>query len=149
MIDLSFSLYLWIKAFHIIAVISWMAGLLYLPRLFVYHSAVDAYSDQSETFKTMERRLLRVIMNPAMVISLVLGLILIANSYPEITFDGWFHIKMLGVIGLIVVHMKLAKIRKNFELNINKHSHKYFRYLNEIPTVLMVIVVIMVIVRPF
>jgi len=149
MIDLSFTAFLWIKAFHIIAVISWMAGLLYLPRLFVYHSAVAINSEQSETFKLMERRLLRVIMNPAMIISLVLGLILIANSYPEITFDGWFHIKMLGVVGLIIVHMKLAKIRKNFDLNINNHSQKYFRYLNEIPTILMVIVVIMVVVRPF
>jgi len=149
MIDLSYTAYLWIKALHIIAVISWMAGLLYLPRLFVYHAVTDAGSPQSETFKIMERRLLRAIMNPAMIVALASGVVLILYAYPEIFEDGWLHLKLVAIFGLILVHMKLAKIRTLFAGDQNPYSQKYFRYLNEVPTVLMIVVVIMVVVRPF
>ncbi len=144
------ALYLWIKAFHIIAVISWMAGLLYLPRLFVYHCDCDEKSQQSETFIIMERRLLKAIMTPAMIVSWMLGLSLWL-VFDAITFesDGWFHAKFVLVVLLSVFHMYLGKLAREFSQNHNQHSSKFYRLINEVPTVLMIGIVILVIVRPF
>lgn len=147
--DFSADTYLWIKAFHIIAVISWMAGLLYLPRLFVYHCAVESGSVESETFKVMERRLLRAIMNPAMVVSLLLGLIMAIELGPSVWVEVWFIIKIICLIGLLIMHMLMGKWRKGFQMDSNYHSSKFYRYMNEAPTLLMIIIVLMVVVKPF
>jgi len=138
--------YLWLKAIHIIAVISWMAGLLYLPRLFVYHADAEIGSELSETLKIMERRLLRAIMNPAMIISLIAGGVLL--GYQDFS-EGWLHVKLASIAGLIVMHMMMGKWRKTFEADQNTRSHKFFRYANEGPTVLMIIIVVMAVVKPF
>ncbi|MGO4570777.1 protoporphyrinogen oxidase HemJ [Microvirga sp. 2TAF3] len=139
--------YLWIKAFHVIAVISWMAGMLYLPRLFVYHCEAQKGSIQSETFKIMERRLLKAIINPAMIATWVLGLILIWQG-GWIT-SGWLHAKILLVLILSGVHGFLSKTVKVFAADANVRPAKFYRMLNEVPTVLMVGIVILVIVKPF
>ncbi len=138
--------FFWLKALHIIAVIAWMAGLLYLPRLFVYHADAEKGSELSETLKTMERRLLRAIMNPAMVVALVAGGFLLA--YQDFS-AGWLHVKLTCVAGLMVMHMLMAKWRKDFENDRNTRGHKFYRIANEIPTVLMIVVVIMAVVKPF
>lgn len=140
------SAYLWIKALHIIAVIAWMAGLLYLPRLFVYHADAEAGSEFSEKLKIMERRLLRAIMTPAMLVSLGAGVYLIS----QIGFSGgWLHLKLTAVVGLLIMHMLMAKWRKDFEKDTNTHGHKFYRIANEIPTVLMVLIVVLAVVKPF
>ncbi len=146
--ELSADTYLMIKAWHIIAVISWMAGLLYLPRLFIYHCDADIGSESSQTFKVMERRLLRAIMNPAMIVSLLLGLLMALDLGPDVWIETWFIVKVICLIGLISMHMLMAKWRKAFEKDQNIHSTKFFRYMNEVPTVLMIIIVIMVVVKP-
>lgn len=138
--------YLWLKAIHIIAVISWMAGLLYLPRLFVYHADAEIGSELSETLKIMERRLLRAIMNPAMIVSLIAGGVLL--GYQDFS-EGWLHVKLASIAGLIVMHMMMGKWRRTFEADQNTRSHKFFRYTNEGPTVLMIIIVVMAVVKPF
>ncbi|MBZ6077018.1 protoporphyrinogen oxidase HemJ [Microvirga puerhi] len=139
--------YLWIKAFHVIAVISWMAGMLYLPRLFVYHCETPKGSIQSETFKIMERRLLKAIINPAMIATWVLGLILVWQGgwYAS----GWFHAKFLLVLILSGVHGFLSKTVKVFAADKNVRPAKFYRMINEVPTVLMIGIVILVIVKPF
>jgi len=144
------SLYLYVKAFHVISIIAWMAGLLYLPRLFVYHAYADVGSQQSETFKLMEVRLLRYIMNPAMIASWVFGLLLL-GYYGVINWstDIWFHIKFLLVIILTGFHMVLARWRRLFAEDRNAHSAKFYRYMNEVPTVIMLAVVILAVARPF
>ncbi len=144
------ALYPWVKAFHIIAVISWMAGLLYLPRLFVYHSDCDEKSVTSETFKIMERRLLKAIMTPAMLVSWILGLtlFLVFDVVPSGS-GGWFHVKLALVIILSVFHMYLARLVAEFASDNNRHGDKFYRLINEVPTILMVGIVILVIVRPF
>jgi protoporphyrinogen IX oxidase len=144
------SLYLYVKAFHVISIIAWMAGLLYLPRLFVYHANANVGSEQSETFKLMENRLLRYIMNPAMIASWVFGLLLIFY-YGVInwSFDIWFHVKFLLVIVLTGYHMVLARWRRLFAQDTNPHSSKFYRWMNEVPTVIMVAVVILAVARPF
>lgn len=147
--EISADAYLWIKAVHILAVISWMAGFLYLPRLFVYHCGSTPGSEASETFKIMERRLLRAIMNPAMVVSILLGGVMVYVQSPEIWMETWFQIKLVSLVLLIVVHIHLAKWRRAFETDTNEKSEKFFRFINEVPAVLMVIIVIMVIVKPF
>ncbi len=140
-------LYNWLKAAHIIAVISWMAGMLYLPRLFVYHTAAEPGSVQSETFKVMERRLLRAIINPAMVATWVLGLWL--------AWDGgwfqspWLHAKILLVVILSGVHGFLARWVRDFAADRNTRSQRFYRILNEVPTLLMIAIVILVVVKPF
>ncbi|MGO4706572.1 protoporphyrinogen oxidase HemJ [Microvirga sp. 2MCAF38] len=139
--------YLWIKAFHVIAVISWMAGMLYLPRLFVYHCESQTGSIQSETFKIMERRLLKAIMNPAMILSWVLGIILIWQG--GWISSGWLHAKLAFVLALSGVHGFLARCVKDFAADRNVRPAKFYRMLNEIPTVLMIGIVIFVIVKPF
>lgn len=139
----------YIKAFHVIAIIAWMAGLLYLPRLFVYHAASKVGSEQSETFKLMERRLLRVITTPAMLASWVLGLILVFSGVIDWSRDGWFHAKLALVLALSAFHGLLAMWTKDFALDRNTRSARFYRIANEVPTVLMICIVILVVVRPF
>lgn len=140
--------YDWIKSFHLIFVISWMAGLLYLPRIFVYHSRVRSGGPEDKLFQVMERKLLRMIMNPAMILTIVLGLWL-AQIYGFKNLGSWFHIKVTLVMILIYFHHFLGKRRKDFEHGINKYSAKFYRIINEVPSILMIIIVILVIVKPF
>ena len=149
MIDLSSEALLWVKALHIIAAIAWMAGLLYLPRLFVYHAAAEPGSETSETFKVMERRLLRAIMNPALAaVILTGGLILGAPGGPDWD-QGWLLVKLACAAGLLVLHMMMARWCRLFAIDANTRSGKFFRVLNEAPTVLMIAIVIMAVVKPF
>jgi len=141
--------YHWIKTLHIIAVISWMAGMLYLPRLFVYHAQVEAGSEASELFKIMERRLLRYIINPAMIVSWGAGIWLIRYTNALDPQNGyWMHYKLTLLIGMQIVHALLARYRRYFAKDQNKHSAKFYRILNEVPTLLMIGIVILVVVRP-
>jgi protoporphyrinogen IX oxidase len=139
----------YIKAFHIIAIIAWMAGLLYLPRLFVYHAQSKTGSEQYETFKVMERKLLRYITTPAMLASWVLGLALAFSGVIDWSKDGWFHAKLFLVLLLSAYHGLLAKWTKDFALDRNTHSARFYRIANEVPTLLMILIVILVVVRPF
>jgi len=139
----------YIKAFHVIAIIAWMAGLLYLPRLFVYHAQSKMGSEQSEIFKVMERRLLRYITTPAMLASWVLGLALAFSGVIDWSKDGWFHAKLFLVLLLSAYHGLLAKWTKDFALDRNTHSARFYRIANEVPTLLMILIVILVVVRPF
>ena len=139
----------YIKAFHLIAVIAWMAGLLYLPRLFVYHAASKVGSEQSETFKVMERRLLNFITIPAMVATWIFGLILAFSPLIDWSGDAWFHVKMLLVVVLTAYVWALASWTRDFALDRNPRSARFYRIANEVPTVLMIAIVILVIVRPF
>ena len=139
----------YIKAFHVIAIIAWMAGLLYLPRLFVYHAQSKTGSEQSETFKVMERRLLRYITTPAMLASWVLGLALAFSGVIDWSKDGWFHAKLFLVLLLSAYHGLLAKWMKDLALDLNTHSARFYRIANEVPTLLMILIVILVVVRPF
>ena len=138
----------WIKALHVISVIAWMAGMLYLPRLFVYHSVTAIGSEQSETFKIMERRLLRGIMTPAMIASWVFGLWMIFAGLVD-PMAPWLHLKLAMVVLLTACHGMLARYTRLFAKDQNTRPQKFFRYLNEVPTVLMIIIVIAVIVKPF
>ncbi|WNK00228.1 protoporphyrinogen oxidase HemJ [Thalassospiraceae bacterium LMO-JJ14] len=140
------TVYLWLKALHIIAVIAWMAGLLYLPRLYVYHAAAEPGSELSETLKIMERRLLRAIMNPAMLVALIAGGILL--TYQDFS-SGWLHVKLLCIAGLLAMHMMMGKWRKDFEADRNTRSDKFYRFANEVPTILMIVIVVMAVVKPF
>ena len=149
MIELSDTAYLWIKALHIISVIAWMAGLFYLPRLFVYHTGSARGSALSETFKVMERRLLWAIMHPSMIASLVTGGLLLANFESDDWGAGWLHGKLAGMVGLLVVHGFMASWRRAFAEDRNTLSEKFYRFANEIPTVLMIAIVVMAVVRPF
>ncbi len=149
MVDLLGTAYLWIKALHIIGVIAWMAGLLYLPRLFVYHAAAEPGSAQSETFKAMERRLLRAIMNPALAISLVTGGLLIANLGGEAWTSGWLHAKLVCVLGLFAMHGLMARWQRDFAGDRNDRSQLFYRVANEVPTVLMIGIVVFAVVKPF
>lgn len=140
--------YDWLKAFHLIFVIFWMAGLLYLPRLYVYHSQVKQAGEQDILFQLMEKRLLRIIMNPAMIISIILGLCL-AYIYGFKNLGIWFHVKMTLILLMVYYHHFLAKVRKSFEFGTNKYSSNFFRVINEVPGVIMIAVVILVVVKPF
>src|SRR5947199_4217877 len=139
--------YEWLKALHVIAVMAWMAGMLYLPRLFVYHCAAEVGSTQSETFKLMERRLLKVIITPAMVVSWVLGLWLAwaGGAYAA----GWLHTKVVLVLVLSALHGFFVRWVRQFALDQNRHSQKFYRVINEVPAVLMVGIVILAVVKPF
>lgn len=139
-------LYLWLKAVHIMAVISWMAGLFYLPRLMVYHADCETGSQQSETFKVMERRLLKAIMTPAMIASWILGLA-VAYGYGYFV-DGWFHAKLAVVFLLSGYHGLLARHVRIFAGDGNRHSSRYYRVINEIPTLAMVAIVVLVVLKP-
>ncbi len=141
--------YLWTKSAHLISVIAWMAGLFYLPRLFVYHTAAAPGSENSELFKVMERRLLRGIMNPAMTAAWVFGLMLVLTPGVVDWRAGWWHAKMLGFLGLTVFHHHLGYARKDFLADQRRHSGRYWRVMNEAPTLGLVLIVIMVIVKPF
>lgn len=138
---------LWLKAFHVIAVIAWMAGLLYLPRLFVYHAEAKPGSELSATFKTMEYRLLRYIMNPAMIAVWITGpwLAWVLGVY----MDGWFLAKFGLVAALTWYHHLLGRWRKDLTQDHNRHPAKFYRIANEVPAVLVVAIVILVIVKPF
>ncbi len=149
MIVLSPTWYLWIKALHIIAVITWMAGIFYLPRLFVYHAGVPVGSEQSELFKVMERRLYKAIMVPSMVVSVALGLVLLANLSEAQWAQGWVHLKITAAVGMLVVHWFDARWRRAFEQDANRHSARFYRFANEAPTLLMLVIVIMAVVKPF
>jgi putative membrane protein len=148
MFELSGAAYLWVKALHVISVISWMAGLLYLPRLFVYHCEAQIGTDKSETLKVMERRLLRAIMNPAMLASWLFGGLMLYNIREELMEPGWLHAKLACVVAMTVAHMMMAKWRREFAEDRNTRSHKFYRTANEVPTLLMIAVVILVIVKP-
>ena len=139
--------YLWVKSLHVIAVIAWMAGMLYLPRLFVYHCAAKPGSETSETFKVMEKRLLRFIINPAMIVTWIAGLWLAWEIYGF--KGGWLHAKLLLVVLMSGLHGYLSKSTRLFAEDRNMKSAKHWRIVNEIPTVLMIIIVILVIVKPF
>ncbi|MGE5517608.1 MAG: protoporphyrinogen oxidase HemJ [Bacteroidota bacterium] len=139
--------YLWFKALHVIAVISWMAGLLYLPRLFVYHCEVEAGSATSEKFKVMERRLLKAIMTPAMVVAWAVGLFLAVKG--GLFQDGWFHVKLSLVVLMTVAHQMMVRWKNDFAADRNTRPQRFFRIANEVPTLLMIAIVILVIVKPF
>jgi putative membrane protein len=140
-------MYEWIKALHVIAVIAWMAGMLYLPRLFVYHSVAEAGSKQSETFKLMEHRLLKAIINPAMAVTWLAGLYL---AWAGHWFSaGWLHGKLLLVIAMSGMHGFLGRCVKDFAADRNTRSQRFYRVINEVPTVLMIGIVILVVVKPF
>jgi putative membrane protein len=140
-------MYEWIKALHVIAVISWMAGMLYLPRLFVYHCEAETGSKQSETFKVMERRLLRAIINPAMIVTWLTGLYLVWAGHWYVA--GWLHVKFLLVLLLSGVHGFLARAVRDFAADRNQRSQKFYRIINEVPTGLMIAIVVLVVVKPF
>jgi putative membrane protein len=140
------TMYEWIKALHVIAVIAWMAGMLYLPRLFVYHCEAEAGSKQSETFKVMERRLLRAIMNPALIVTWLAGLYL---AWAGHWFSaGWLLVKLLLVLVLSGVHGFFSRCVKDFGADRNVRSQKFYRFINEIPTLLMIGIVTLVVVKP-
>ena len=138
-------LILWIKVIHIISVISWMVGLLYLPRLFVYHSENITNKDITSTFKIMEYRLYRFIMNPAMMVVWLSGLVLLYDN----GIESWLSIKFLLVLLMTSFHIFLKRCINNFELESNQYSSKFFRIINEIPTVLMIFIVILVVLKPW
>lgn len=140
-------LYLWIKAFHIVSVIAWMAAMLYLPRLFVYHCTAEPGSKQSEIFKLMERRLLRFIATPAMIAAWASGLWLMLEA--GLLRAGWMHWKLALVFMLTVLHGFDAKWVKDFAADRNRRSARFYRIANEAPTVLMILIVILVVVKPF
>lgn len=141
--------YHWLKALHIIAVIAWMAGMLYLPRLYVYHAGLAKGSEASELFKVMERRLLRAIINPAMIAAWVLGLWIAILTHAFSPENGlWLHYKLALVLCLQLVHALLARHRRAFEKDENTKSAKYFKVLNETVTVLMIAIVVLVVVKP-
>lgn len=140
-------LYDWIKAAHIIAVIAWMAGMLYLPRLFVYHAEAAPGSDTVETLKVMERRLLRAIINPAMMVTWVLGLWLAWRGFGFT--GGWLHAKIAAVVALSGVHGYLSASVRRFAADRNTRDSRHWRMINEVPTVLMIIIVVLVVVKPF
>jgi putative membrane protein len=140
-------MYEWIKALHVIAVISWMAGMLYLPRLFVYHCEAEIGSKQSETFKVMERRLLKAIINPAMIVTWLAGIYLAWAGHWYLS--GWLHLKFLLVLVLSGVHGFFVRCVKAFAADRNPYSQKFYRIINEVPTVLMIVIVLLVVVKPF
>lgn len=145
--DLLQQFYPWIKALHVIAVMAWMAGMLYLPRLFVYHADAPKGSDKSETFKIMERRLLRMIINPAMIAAFLFGILMIAAN-PALFQEGWLHVKLACVVLMAGLHGLFARWRKVFERDENTRPAKFYRWWNEAPTVLMIIIVLMAVAKP-
>jgi putative membrane protein len=147
-IDLA-AAYPWIKSLHLLSVIAWMAGLLYLPRLFVYHASARPGSSAAETFKVMERRLLRGIMMPAMTGTYLFGGLLAATPGVVDWGRGWIYAKLAAVAGLTVFHMLLARWRRDFAADRDRHSARFFRFINEVPTLLLIAIVILVVVKPF
>ena len=142
-------IYQWIKALHIVAVIAWMAGLLYLPRLFVYHCGVAAASPQSANFKVMERRLYRGIMHPALVMTVVSAGLLLATPGAVDWRQGWIHAKLALVLVLVALHILMGRWLKAFAEDRNSRPARFFRIVNELPTLLMILIVVLVVVKPF
>ena len=142
------NIYLLFKSLHLISVISWMAGLLYLPRIFVYHAQNSEKVIISEVFKVMEKKLYFYIMTPAMILSWFFGLLLIHSTGFQQLGQTWMLLKIVFVIILTLYHFYLGKILIQFKLDLNKHSHKFFRYINEIPTILLILIVFVVIFKP-
>ena len=142
-------LYPWLKALHILSVIAWMAGLLYLPRLFVYHAGAEPSSPTSETFKVMERRLLHGIMTPAMIGTYLFGIALAATPGIVNWAAGWFYAKLAAVGLLTYIHYCLSRWRRDFAADRNRRSARFYRFINEVPTLLLILIVVMVVVRPF
>jgi len=140
--------YLFFKSLHLISVISWMAGLLYLPRIFVYHSQNSSKPVITEVFKVMEKKLFFYIMTPAMILSWLFGLLLIHEIGFEQLGQKWMILKIIFVFILTLYHFYLGKILGQFKLNLNKHSHKYYRLINEIPTLLLILIIFVVIFKP-
>ena len=140
--------YLLFKSLHLISVISWMAGLLYLPRIFVYHAQNNSEPIISEVFKVMEKKLFFYIMTPAMILSWLFGLLLIHEIGFEQLGQTWMVLKLVFVILLTTYHLYLGSILNQFKLNLNQHSHKFFRYINEIPTILLILTIFVVIFKP-
>ena len=140
-------MYLWIKAFHIVAVIAWMAGMLYLPRLFVYHAGAAIGSEQAETFKIMEQRLLRFIMTPAMIVTWLLGIYLVLHG--QFLAATWFHIKIALVLLMTIMHGLFSHWARDFTHDRNPRSAKFYRIANEIPTAILILIVILAVVKPF
>jgi putative membrane protein len=143
------SVYPWIRAIHVMAVISWMAALLYLPRLFVYHCEAEPGSPMSETFKVMERRLAGVIMTPAMIVSFAAGLSMLAINPSLVTSGAYMIVKLILVFVLLGVHLAMLRWRREFAEDRNTRPQRFYRIANEVPTALMIAIVIMIIVRPF
>ena len=140
--------YLLFKSLHLIAVISWMAGLLYLPRIFVYHSENNDKPAVTEVFRVMEKKLFFYIMTPAMTLSWIFGLILIHEIGFQQLAQRWMILKLIFVIALTLYHFYLGSVLGQFKLDINKHSSKYYRYINEIPTLLLILIIFIVIFKP-
>jgi protoporphyrinogen IX oxidase len=141
--------YPWIKSAHIFAVIAWMAGLFYLPRLFVYHADAGPGSDKAETFKLMERRLLRGIMNPAMIMAYVFGIALATTPGIVDWSRGWIWVKLAGVAALTVYHQLLSRWRKDFAADRNTRRARFYRFINEVPTLIVIAIIIMAVAKPF
>jgi protoporphyrinogen IX oxidase len=141
--------HLWFKAIHLIAMVAWMAGMLYLPRLYVYHADTEPGSPQSETFKVMERRLLRAIVNPAMIAAWVFGGLMLWNLSPGIWSQGWIWVKLAMLLGLGAMHGLFSRWRREFEQDKRLRPARTYRIANEVPTVMLIVIVIMAVVRPF
>ena len=141
--------YLWIKALHVISMVAWMAGMFYLPRLFVYHTQTTIGSESSERFKVMERRLMRAIINPAMIATWLFGILMLIAQHGSFFHEKWFHVKLTAVILMAGFHGFCSRWRKGFLYDRNTHSEKFYRLANEIPTLLLIVIVIMVVVKPF
>jgi len=139
--------YSWLLALHIIAFVAWMAGMLYLPRLYVYHAGAKAGSELSKTFKVMERRLLRGIINPAMIATWILGLLLAWQGHRWA--EGWFHAKLGLLLAMQLVHAAYARWRRHFAADANRHSANFYRLMNEVPTLLLIAIVLLAVLKPF
>lgn len=149
MYDFLADIYPWTKALHIISVIAWMAGMFYLPRLYVYHADAEVGSDKSETFKIMERRLLRAIINPAMIMTFIFGGLLLLTPGIVVWTEIWIWLKLALVFLMSGYHGYLSRWRREFEADQNRHPAKFYRFVNELPTLMMIGIVILVVVKPF
>ncbi|HEY3917471.1 MAG TPA: protoporphyrinogen oxidase HemJ [Stellaceae bacterium] len=143
------TLYPWIKALHIISVVAWMAGLLYLPRLFVYHASTTPGSEASATFKVMERRLLRGIMHPAMIATLIFGALLAGMPGVVDWHAGWIYAKLALVVALLAMHYACMRWQRDFAADRNRRGARFYRIINEVPTLILIAIVILVVVKPF
>jgi putative membrane protein len=148
-LDVLAPFYLWTKSLHLISVIAWMAALFYLPRLYIYHMQVPVGDARSELFKVMERRLLKAIMNPALIATWLFGILLVLTPGAVDWTAGWWHLKLAAVLAMSAFHGTLSAARKRFEADERPRTEKAWRWLNEVPTLLMIVIVIMVIVKPF
>ena len=138
-----------IKAFHVISIVAWISAILYLPRLFVYHTTVKRNSEASKMLKIMEYRLQKFIMNPAMLLTIIFGVFLLKTNGIINWTEKWMYFKLLGVFLLLVVHNLLGRYRKDFFLDKNKHSGKFYKILNEVPTILLIVIILLVYLKPF